>query len=77
MDDAIEWQEKYLENPKCKHKIAQLSIEHRPSERTRCEHWCSVRDYCNQFHTYLKSVAIANELKVDAAPIAQAVDGGL
>ena len=77
MAAAIDWQEKYLENPKCKHKIAQLSIEYRPSERTRCEHWCPVRDYCNQFHTYLKSVATFNELRLEAAPIAQAVNGGL
>lgn len=77
MDAAIDWQEKYLENPKCKHKIAQLYIEHRPSERTRCEHWCPVRDYCNQFHTYLKSVATLNESRVDNAPIAQQVDGGV
>jgi hypothetical protein len=61
MADAIKWQAEMLAKPDCKHKVADLSYDVRASIRTRCEHWCPVNQYCNQFNDYLKAVAINNQ----------------
>ena len=47
----------YLKGPKCKDSLQSLSYEVRPSARTRCEHWCPVNKYCNQYHEYIQSKA--------------------
>jgi hypothetical protein len=57
---AIQWMSDCLAKDGCKHKVADLWIECRPSIRTRCEHWCPVNIYCNQFNDYLKAMAIHN-----------------
>lgn len=54
---AEEWISTYLAGDNCKHKVTQLHVELRPTVRTRCEHWCPVNRYCNQYHKYLKSKA--------------------
>jgi hypothetical protein len=59
LEQAKEWVAAYLSKPTCKHKIGQLSYDIRVSERTRCEHWCPVNSYCNQYNNYLKAVAMA------------------
>lgn len=58
--DAKDWVSVYLQKDTCKHKISQLSYEQRPSVRTRCEHWCPVNQYCNQYADYLTAMAIHN-----------------
>jgi len=35
-----------------KKKTGEHKIVFRPGERTRCEHWCLVAPYCNQFQNY-------------------------
>jgi hypothetical protein len=57
LQDAKEWVAQYLSRDSCKHKIKQLSYELRASERTRCEHWCPINRYCNQYHDYLTAIA--------------------
>ena len=59
-EESDEWISEYMTKDTCKHKISQLSVEYRPAVRTRCEHWCPVNVYCNQFNDYLKAMAIAN-----------------
>jgi hypothetical protein len=61
MAAAVKWQAECLAKPDCKHKVADLSYDVRASIRTRCEHWCSVNQYCNQFNDYLKQTAINNQ----------------
>lgn len=54
---AEEWLNTYLASDNCKHNVLQLHLDLRSSVRTRCEHWCPVNKYCNQYHEYLKSKA--------------------
>jgi hypothetical protein len=54
------WLSEYLAKDSCKHKIDQLYTECRPAVRTRCEHWCPCNTYCNQYHDYLKAMALNN-----------------
>jgi hypothetical protein len=56
MKDAETWIENYLNGATCKHKPEQLSFDIRRAERTRCEHWCSVNGYCNQYQNYIKTL---------------------
>jgi hypothetical protein len=63
--EATDWMGVCLGKDKCKYKADQLSLEFRPAVRTRCEHWCSVNMYCNQFHSYLKDMATYNKMKGD------------
>jgi hypothetical protein len=56
--DALDWIAAYLSKDSCKHKAKQLSLECRPSVRTRCEHWCPINSYCNQYNDYLKALAV-------------------
>lgn len=55
---ANEWMAQCLSMDRSKHKQADLYIERRPSVRTRCEHWCPCNTYCNQYHDYLKALAV-------------------
>jgi hypothetical protein len=32
-----------------------LDVQYRPGERTRCERWCNVRDFCPQYSEYKKT----------------------
>lgn len=34
--------------------ISKRFVEHRPGDRTRCEHYCSVAQFCKQFQDYKK-----------------------
>lgn len=58
MDAAKKWVSNYLSKDSCKHKIAQLSFDIRRSARRRCEDWCPINSYCNQYNDYLKAVAL-------------------
>jgi hypothetical protein len=63
--EATDWRAVCLGKDKCKYKAGQLSLEFRPAIRTRCEHWCPVNIYCNQFNSYLKDMAVYNKIKGD------------
>jgi hypothetical protein len=56
-DAAYEWVDKHMESPNCKDKLSQITVEHRPANRKRCEHWCAVNKYCSQYKAYLKTKA--------------------
>ena len=59
--DAAEWTSAYLARDNCKHKFADLWLEHRPAVRTRCEmDWCPVAPFCNQYQKHLKKLALLN-----------------
>lgn len=47
----------YLKGKTCKDSLQTLSYEVRPAKRTRCEEWCPVNGYCNQYQEYLKTKA--------------------
>lgn len=47
----------YLKGLTCKDSVKTLSYELRPASRTRCEAWCPVNKYCNQYHDYLSAKA--------------------
>ena len=57
MKTAKAYVSKYLTNPKCKDSVKTLSYQIRPCERRRCENWCPVNKYCNQYHNYLQQQA--------------------
>jgi hypothetical protein len=59
--EADEWLSEYLASPRCKDKVADISYEHRPAVRTRCEAWCPINKYCNQYHNYLKAKAMGGK----------------
>ena len=48
---------KYLQGAHCKDSVQTLSYEVRPAARKRCESWCPVNGYCNQYHEYLAAKA--------------------
>jgi hypothetical protein len=54
-EKADEYVSNYLKSPTCKDRAANLSFDVRPAVRTRCEKWCSVNGFCNQYQDYLKS----------------------
>jgi len=45
----------YLKGANCKDSVKTLSYEVRPANRIRCESWCPVNKYCNQYHDYLSA----------------------
>jgi len=47
----------YLAGPNCKDSVQTLSYQIRPCTRRRCEDWCPVNKYCNQFAEYNKQKA--------------------
>jgi hypothetical protein len=51
---AKEYVHNYLKSPTCKDSVKTLSYEVRPAIRIRCESWCPINKYCNQYHNYLK-----------------------
>lgn len=57
MEAAKNFVKNYLKGVNCKDSITSLSYEVRPAKRTRCESWCPVNGYCNQYHEYLQSKA--------------------
>jgi hypothetical protein len=58
---ASKWMSELLAKPDCKHKRANLYYDVRLSERTRCEAWCPVNLYCNQYNDHLKAVALGGK----------------
>ena len=58
---ADEYVSNYLNSPTCKDSRSTLSFEVRPSARIRCESWCPVNKYCNQYHNYLKRKVTTNQ----------------
>jgi hypothetical protein len=54
---AKEYVHNYLKSPTCKDSVKTLSYEVRPATRIRCESWCPINKYCNQYHNYLKGKA--------------------
>lgn len=54
---ADKWLNDYMQNSRCKDKIKDITYEYRTAERTRCESWCPINKYCNQYHNFLKAVA--------------------
>lgn len=58
MKAAKKWVSEYMAGPACKDKIDNIVYDVRPSTRTRCESWCPVNVYCNQYHEYLKKLAM-------------------
>jgi hypothetical protein len=60
MAAAKEYVSNYLKNATCKDKVTSLSYEVRPAMRTRCDSWCPINKYCNQYHDYLKGKANGN-----------------
>jgi len=57
MQKAKAWVSTYLSKDTCKDKFADLRFEVRPAERKRCESWCPINRYCNQYNNYLKAKA--------------------
>jgi len=57
MKTAKAYVNKYLAGNSCKDSVKTLSYQIRPCERRRCESWCPVNKYCNQYHDYLKQKA--------------------
>lgn len=55
MATAKAYVSKYLANPKCKDSVQTLSYQRRVAVRKRCEDWCPINKYCNQYNEYLKS----------------------
>jgi hypothetical protein len=58
---ASKWMADLLGKPDCKHKRADLYYDVRRSERIRCESWCPVNTYCNQYNDHLKAVALGGK----------------
>ena len=54
MKTAKAYVSKYLAGPTCKDSVQTLSYVIRPCERRRCENWCPVNKYCNQYNEYLQ-----------------------
>jgi len=54
-EKADEYVSTYLKNVNCKDKPSQIYFEVRPAMRTRCERFCPINKYCNQFQDYLKA----------------------
>jgi hypothetical protein len=64
-DAAENFVKNYLNSPTCKDTIQTLSYEVRPAKRTRCEEWCPVNKYCNQYQEYLSNKAnVVGEVKI-------------
>jgi hypothetical protein len=57
MQAAKNFTKNYLKGNNCKDTIQTLSYEIRPAKRTRCESWCPVNKYCNQYHDYISAKA--------------------
>lgn len=57
MQAAKNFVNNYLKGANCKDNVKTLSYEVRPAKRTRCESWCPVNGYCNQYHDYLSAKA--------------------
>jgi hypothetical protein len=57
MQAAKNFVNNYLKSNNCKDTVQTLSYEVRPAVRTRCEHWCPVNKFCNQYHEYLQQKA--------------------
>lgn len=57
MKAAVEYVQTYLQNPSCKDNVKTLSYEVRPAMRIRCESWCPINKYCNQYHEHLREKA--------------------
>ena len=57
MQAAKNFTKNYLGSPTCKDTMGTLSYEVRPAKRTRCEEWCSINKYCNQYQQHLKEKA--------------------
>lgn len=53
MPAAKNFAKNYLKGPTCKDTAKTISYEVRPATRKRCEEWCSVNKYCNQYQNYL------------------------
>jgi hypothetical protein len=47
-EDAKRWIKKMVKAPMV------AKIEHRPAQRLRCDEWCEVTDWCNQYQEYKK-----------------------
>jgi hypothetical protein len=48
----------HLAKPDCKDSVKTLSYEVRPAIRKRCEDWCPVNKYCNQYQKHLADLAM-------------------
>ena len=57
MQAAKNFVSNYLKGASCKDSVQTLSYEIRPAKRTRCESWCPINTYCNQYHDYLLAKA--------------------
>lgn len=55
--EADKWVAEYVSRDNCKDKMSQISYEYRQAERKRCEEWCPVNAYCNQYNDYIKAKA--------------------
>jgi hypothetical protein len=55
----------FLEKDKAEHKAQAMGaayvVESRPGERTRCEKYCSVSQWCNQYKSYKESVDVSTQ----------------
>lgn len=54
-EKADEYVSNYLKAKSCKDKPSDLYFEVRPSMRIRCEKYCPVNKFCNQYADYLKA----------------------
>jgi hypothetical protein len=57
MPTAKAFVNKYLADKNCKDSVKTLSYEIRPATRKRCEDWCPVNKYCNQYNDFLQAKA--------------------
>jgi len=58
---ANEWMAAELGKKTTKHKRADLYFDVRTALRRRCEDWCPVNVYCNQYNDHLKAVAMGGK----------------
>jgi hypothetical protein len=56
-EDALAWIEQAHAKDK---KAAEYRIDFRPGSRPRCEHYCDVAPFCNQYQEFLKSQETTN-----------------
>ena len=50
-EDYVRW---YLSQEKCLDTEKTLSFQFRPGVRKRCQSWCPINKYCNQYQMFLK-----------------------
>lgn len=52
-------------------RIGNATIVHRPSVRARCENWCEVSNWCDQYHNYV----LSREYEADVPQETQSQEG--